>query len=62
MPGVGTLPDWGREIRTSHGQEELVFELSVDHLRATAGVALIVFEAVWLLSSPCSPRDIKSVF
>lgn len=58
--GVILGPDFGEggHFKTSRTQAELALDLSVGCLPMTAGVVLIIFEALWL-SSPCSPRNIR---
>lgn len=58
--GVILGPDFGEggHFKTSRTQAELALDLSVGRLPMTAGVVLIIFEALWL-SSPCSPRNIR---
>lgn len=56
-------PDFGEGdySKTSHTQDELVLELSVDHLRTIGGVVVVIFEACGSLSSPHSLTDIRKV-
>lgn len=56
-------PDFGEGdySKSSHTQDELVLELSVDHLRTIGGAVVVIFEAGGSLSSPRSLTDIRKV-
>lgn len=60
---VTSGPDSGEGdySKSSHTQDELVLELSVDHLRTIGGVVVVIFEAGGSLSSPRSLTDIRKV-
>lgn len=56
-------PDFGEGdySKSSHTQDELVLELSVDHLRTIGDVVVVIFEACGSLFSPHSPTDVRKL-
>lgn len=56
-------PDFGEGdySKSSHTQDELVLELSVDRLCTIGDVVVVIFEACGSLSSPRSPTDMRKL-
>lgn len=56
-------PDFGEGdySKSPHTQDELVPELSVDHLCTVGDVVVVIFEACGSLSSPRSPTDMRKL-